>query len=185
MLAIHIGLVAVSILVLISIFLGIVLGPANFFGYVLYSAGFMITAHGIDFFGFKLNTTYLFAIYPLAFRIHWFLWWVGERTVKELRGIEDGLMRWLSRVLTFIPILIFSIGMWYAIGMSLQWFAVEFTSIDTSVYSYVEDFIHNNFYLFEIIVLSAVVITYAIRFIILGQALKHEDAIERLPWKRM
>lgn len=124
------GLAGAAILLLSAVVLCVVLTPSVLLAYLLYSAGWLIVGHGLDVWGFRLNSSYATALYPFAYYCHWLFWRVCCGGIV-FRG------KWVEivgKVLTFLVFAGVFIGLWYMLGLGLEDAGLKVHYIDTSLF---------------------------------------------------
>jgi hypothetical protein len=156
------GLVGVTLLLLASVIVGVLVGPVQTFGYVVYLIGWMMAGTGVTvFWQFRLNATYALAIYPLGFYLFKIFWGIFKRA-NLMAGGNPAIDNLLTRLLLFPLVCLFTVGMWFAVGLSLMSFAVQQTHISTTLFDWLADVFTANFAIFAIFEIIIVGGTYAL-----------------------
>ena len=179
---IKVGIVGACFLLLLSTLLGLIIGPVNFFAYIVYAIGWVMSGHGIRvFWDFKINASYCYALYPLAYYAHRLAWKIYISIIDWAPGVKSFQINNIySRIVTFIPFAFFFSGLWYATGWFLRWFALENSSINEQYFIDFGHMIQDYPWVFQILFTSMVILSYVFVILKLMIALKHEDAVESM-----
>lgn len=174
------GLVGLTLLSLVITGAFLILGPANFFGYLVYSTGWLMVANGIPIgWGFMLNTTYAFAIYPVAFILHKIAWGILMRLNMAFGG-NPGVNNIIYKGITFFWVALFCIGLWFASGNFLMWFAEKNTSINVSIFKTLNEISVTNSGAYFIATSVFTILTYILLFLTLTGKLWPKNKVETL-----
>lgn len=122
----YVELMLYASFVIVATLLILILGPQAFFGYLLYLIGWLMAGSGYFIVGnLYINSTYLLAIYPIAYYAHLFFWkiFLAINNMKQGGNINNLLVR----LITLGLVSVFFLFCWYAIGHFLMSQGVKMT----------------------------------------------------------
>ena len=143
------GLAGLTILMLVSLIVGAYIGPVLFFGYIIYFIGWLMVGHGVTvFWMLKLNSSYLFAIYPVAAYIYKPFWniflWLNHKF-----GGHERVDNVIARLIFFGWFAFMSLGAWYLLGTLLMSVGAS-AGVNQSIFDSWTNFIQSHILLFEV-----------------------------------
>ena len=143
------GLAGLTILMLVSLIVGAYIGPVLFFGYIIYFLGWMMVGHGVTvFWMLKLNSSYLFAIYPVAAYVYKPFWniflWANRRF-----GGHERVDNILARSIFFLWFAFMSLGAWFVTGIILMSVGSS-AGVNSGIFDGWTNFITEHIVLFEV-----------------------------------
>lgn len=182
MVYVKLGVFSFCVLLTISIFYGLYIGPVNFFGYLIYATGWGIAGHGIHvLWGWKINASYAYAIYPLALWMHRIFWKIYISIVDYLPGAKSVQINNLfTRILTFTWFAFFATGLWYVMGRILMWVALENTEVKPEYFQTLSYYIQSNPWMFQIMFGLVIMVSYIIVLWRWRAAVARYDTVESL-----
>jgi hypothetical protein len=128
----YFGLMLYGFAFVVITLLIILLGVQTFFGYLFYLMGWTMAGSGYHLIGdFYLNSTYLFAIYPLAWFAHLIFWKVFMRVNQIQQG--GNINNIIVRIITYCMVAVFFLFIWYVLGHMLMAQALTMVVMSTTL----------------------------------------------------